>query len=218
MNCFFRWFFQCLGAELISLITICQLCPPACATSALTASSSCKSSVHSPEKGEMPRQRLPDASGEADTERGFGAASRGGSEEEVGSEEEGAAWWSSGGTKALILATCPCSCCASASLSPPAGSGSSGLVQAPCALSWLCPCFWSDRDWLLASPLTQPLSWYFSVMACLRSFGWCWHSRPTGFECNGLIIKLNLECMLFEVTQHNWRTNEPCVPRWLFHE
>lgn len=112
----------------------------------------------------------------------------------------------------------PCSCC-------PSEVSLSLLAQVPvasfrlcCALSCLCPWFWSDRDWLLASPLTQPLSWYFSVMACLRSFGWCWHSRPTGFECNGLIIVLNLKCMLFEVTQHNWRTNEPCVPRWLFHE
>lgn len=95
MNCFFRWFFQCLGAELISLITICQLCHSACATSALTASSPCKPSVHSPEKGEMPRQRLPWCQWEADPERGFGAASRGVSR----SEEEGAVWWSSGGTK-----------------------------------------------------------------------------------------------------------------------
>lgn len=97
MNCFFRWFFQCLGAELIFLITICQLCHSLCATSALT---DCQLhlqilSAFTREGGDaqtetplMPVGRL--------TQRGsFGAASRDVSR----SEEEGAVWWSSGGTK-----------------------------------------------------------------------------------------------------------------------
>ena len=66
-----------------------------------------------------------------------------------------------------------------------------------------CPGFWGDGDWLLASPLTQPPSGYFSptIVACVRSFGWRWHLRPTGFEHDGLVIMLNLKRMLSAVAQ-----------------